>query len=134
MPTLLDTDILSAFMRSDSVVSARVDEYLLSYSQLSISIMTRYEILRGLKTKNATTQLTQFELMCDSLEIFPITDSVIVRAADIYAALRQSGQPIGDADIFIASTATEHGFTLATNNEKHHGNIAGLSLDNWLAN
>ena len=132
MPTLLDTDIMSAFMRRNPIVSSRVDEYLLNYAQLSISIITRYEILRGLKAKRATAQLVQFEILCQSLQIFPITDSIIVRAADIYAPLYQNGQLIGDADILIASTALEHGFVLATNNEKHHGNIAGLILDNWL--
>ena len=104
----------------------------MSYPQLSIFIITRYEILRGLKAKRATAQLTQFDILCDSLQIFPIADSIIVRAADIYAALRQNGQLIGDADILIAATALEHGFVLATNNEKHHGYIAGLILDNWL--
>ena len=132
MPTLLDTDILSAIMRREMAAIVRSIDYLAAHSQLSISIITRYEVLRGLKAKNAQTQLAQFEILCQSLQIFPINDSIIVRAADIYAALRQSGQLIGDADILIASTALEHGFVLATNNEKHHGSIAGLTLDNWL--
>ena len=120
-------------MRRETSAIVRSIDYLSAHPQLSISIITRYEVLRGLKAKNANAQLAQFEILCQSLQIFPVNDSIVVRAADIYAALRQSGQLIGDADILIASTALEHEFTLATNNEKHHGNILGLSLDNWLA-
>lgn len=119
-------------MRHELTAIVRSIDYLSAYPKLSISIITRYEILRGLKAKQATAQLAKFEILCAWLEILPLTDEIIVRAADVYAALHQSGQLIGDADILIASTAMEHGFTLATNNEKHHGNIAGLSVDNWL--
>lgn len=132
MPTLLDTDILSNIMRRSPATVTRASDYLQTHSQLSISIITRYEILRGLKAKRATAQLAKFEIFCAELEIFLLTDEIIVRAADAYAALHQSGQLIGDADILIAATAMEHGFALATNNEKHHGNIDGLIIDNWL--
>ena len=48
---VLDTDILSAIMRQDSVVMPKAREYLAEHRQFSFSIMTRYEILRGLKAK-----------------------------------------------------------------------------------
>lgn len=132
VPTLLDTDILSAIMRREPLAVARARSYLLARSRFTISIITRYEILCGLKAKKASTQLAKFEIFCASIEVLPITDATIVRAADIYANLLERGGLIGDADILIAATALEHGLVLSTNNEKHHRRIAALQIDNWL--
>ncbi len=130
-PTLLDTDILSFLMRRDPTVVANTAAYLSIHPRLSISIITRYEVLRGLNAKNAGGQLRKFAALCASLQILPLSDAVVVRAANIYAALHQSGQLIGDADILIAATALENGLALATNNENHLSRIAGLTIDNW---
>jgi tRNA(fMet)-specific endonuclease VapC len=60
--SLLDTDTLSGIMRQNPVALHHAQAYLSVYSQFTISAMTRYEILRGLKAKNATTQLLAFDL------------------------------------------------------------------------
>ena len=130
--SLLDTDILSAIMRRHPVALSHAAAYLATHGRFTISLISRYEILRGLKAKNATTQLTAFEQFCGTIEILPIDDSVIVRTADIYADLYQRGQLIGDADILIAATALEHGLPLVTNNQSHFSRIPGLTLLNWL--
>ena len=130
---LLDTDILSAIMRRESVAIAHAQHYLSAHNRFTISIITHYEILRGLKAKNAVAQLARFEILCASTQILPLTDTIIVRAADIYADLHQRGEIIGDADILIAATAIEHGLILATNNENHHNRIVGIRIENWLA-
>ena len=84
---VLDTDTLSAIMRQDSAALSHAQAYLSSYSQLSVSIVTRYEILRGLSAKNAASQAAVFDTMCQTMEILPLTDTVIVRAAAIYGKL-----------------------------------------------
>ncbi len=129
---LLDTDILSAIMRREPVAIAHAQQYLVAHSQFTISIITRYEILRGLKAKDALAQLAKFEILCASMQILPLTDAIIVRAADIYAGLHQRGEIIGDADILITATAIEHDFILATNNANHHNRIVGIRIENWL--
>ncbi len=50
---LLDTDILSAIMRREPVAVAHTQQYLAAHSQFTTSILTRYEILRGLKAIDA---------------------------------------------------------------------------------
>ena len=131
--TLLDTDILSALMRRTSTVWNRARAYLADHTQFTVSLVTRFEILRGLKAKGARTQLAAFEAFCVSNEVLPINDGIVIRAADIYADLRTRGQLIGDADILIAATALENGLVLATNNGADFGRISGLQIDNWLA-
>ncbi len=105
LPVLLDTNILSAIMRQDPVVIPKAEDYLLNHQNFTFSIITRYEVLRGLKAKKATRQLTAFDQFCSASTILPLTDQIIIQASDIYAMLKQQGEIIGDADILIASTA-----------------------------
>ncbi len=129
---VLDTDTLSAIMRQESTALSQARVYLSSYSRLTVSIVTRFEILRGLNAKNATSQAAAFNAMCQTMEVLPLTDAVIVRAADIYGKLHQTGQLIGDADILIAATCLENGCDIVTNNTSHFSRISGLVVQNWL--
>ncbi len=129
---VLDTNTLSAIMRHESRALSHAQAYLSSYSQLTVSIVTRFEILRGLNAKNATSQAAAFNAMCQIMEVLPLTDAVIVRAADIYGKLHQTGQLIGDADILIAATCLENGCEIVTNNTSHFSRISGLVVQNWL--
>lgn len=131
-PALLDTDILSALMRKQPAVVARARDYTAAYGQFTISIISRYEILRGLKAKGAALQEDHFNEFCAASRVLPVTEDVAVRAAEIYASLFTSGQLIGDADILLAATALVNGLTLVTNNEDHFRRISGLEIDNWL--
>jgi tRNA(fMet)-specific endonuclease VapC len=130
--TLLDTDILSALMRKAPTAVSRARTYLIDHPQLSISLLTRFEILRGLKAKKATAQLAAFETFCLINEVLSLTDHIVVSASDIYADLRSRGQLIADADILIAATALAHGLVLATNSAADFARIPGLQIDNWL--
>lgn len=130
--TLLDTDILSSLLRKQPVVVERATHYLAAFEQYTFSLITRYEILRGLKAMRAEKQLAAFNAFCQSSEVVPITEAIVNRASEIYADLYQRGRPIGDADILIAATALEHNLLLSTNNENHFSNISGLRIDNWL--
>jgi tRNA(fMet)-specific endonuclease VapC len=131
--SLLDTDVLSGLMRKTPVALNRARAYLADHRQLTISLVTRFEILRGLKAKRANAQLAAFDSFCMNNEVLPITDQIIVRAAETYADLHNRGQLIADADILIAATAIENGLVMATNNLADFGRISGLQIDNWLA-
>jgi tRNA(fMet)-specific endonuclease VapC len=128
---ILDTDILSALMRKNSVVLAKARTYLAQHGQFTISIITRYEILRGLRAKGAAQQALRFEQFCIRNKILGITDEVIMRASEIYTDLYKRGELIGDADILIASTAMVNGFGVATNTEEHFRRIVSLHVENW---
>lgn len=129
---LLDTDTLSAVMRGNPGVIARAREYLAEHGAFAFSIITRYEILRGLKAKDASAQLRAFDLFCGTCLILPLTDEIVVRAAEIFAALKQRGEPIGDADILIGASAVVNGLAVVTNNEDHFRRIPRLDVQNWL--
>ena len=129
---IIDTDILSAIMKGNTVVDKKATDYLNIHKQFTFSIITKYEILRGLKAKKAKRQISNFEQFCIVNEIIPITDEVIEKSSDIYSDLHQKGQIIGDADIFIAATAICNGLTVITNNIEHFKRVTNLTIENWL--
>lgn len=129
---LLDTDTLSMIMRRHPIALAHAQKYVEEHQQFLFSVITRYEVLRGLKAKKAHVQLAAFERFCVVNQILPLTDNVVTCAAEIYAELYQRGALISDADILIAASALTHGMSLVTNNEKHFERINGLHVENWL--
>jgi tRNA(fMet)-specific endonuclease VapC len=129
---LIDTDTLSAIMKQNAIVIPHAIAYLNQHQRFTFSLITRYEVLRGLKAKGATKQLRAFEAFCANNIIIPLTDEMIVKAADIYAILKNRGTPIGDADILIAATALILKIPVVTNNESHFCYIPELIVQNWL--
>ena len=129
---ILDTDILSAIMRRQSAVIPTARAYLREHHQFHFSIITQYEILRGLKAKDATRQTATFENFCSRNIILPLSEDTISKAAEIYADLYKRGELIGDADILIAASAMVHGLGVVTNNERHFQRISDLHVENWL--
>jgi len=129
---ILDTDILSAVMRKNPVAISKARHYLAEHGQFIFSVITRYEILRGLKAKGATKQAMIFDRFCAKNVILPLTDEIIVMAAEIYADLSKRGELIADADILIAASALVRGLGIVTNNEEHFKRIQNLHVENWL--
>lgn len=128
---LLDSDMLSFYMKHYPKVVAVAQNYLQQYQIFTFSIITRFEILRGMKARGATTGIKTFDYLCSQNEIIDLDDKIIVRAADIYADLYKRGLLILDADILIAATALENKLPIVTNNESHFNRITGLQILNW---
>jgi tRNA(fMet)-specific endonuclease VapC len=130
-PVVLDTDILSELLKQHPLVLQRVRAYLAEHEQLAFSIITRYELLRGLKAKHAQTQEAAFTLLCQASLILPLTDEVVDRAATLYGHLHRQGALLPDADLLIAATALEAQRTLVTNNLAHFQRIPNLVIETW---
>jgi tRNA(fMet)-specific endonuclease VapC len=130
-PALVDTDILSEFLRGTNKVVKNAERYLQSYDAINFSIITYYEILNGLLYKDAKKQLKKFTDFAELNKILPLTISATRQAAEIYADLKKQGQPIGHTDCLIAGIALTNGLQLVTNNTDHFKRIKGLELVNW---
>jgi tRNA(fMet)-specific endonuclease VapC len=119
-------------MRSDLRVIEPARAYLLQHHRFRFSVVTYYEVLRGLLRKDAVRQQLTFERLCAASTLLPLTDEIARRAAAIDADLHLRGERIGDADTLIAATALVHGLAVATNNEAHFRRIHSLAVENWL--
>ena len=130
--SMLDTDILSEFLRGNPKVVVKVEEHLKEYGFVCLSIITYYEILNGLLYKDARKQLSRFEEFVELNKVIPLTIRMAKTAALIQAELRKKGLEIGHTDTLIAGIAITSGFQLVTNNIDHFIRIKGLEIDNWM--
>ena len=128
---LIDTDILTYFLKGDPDVVQNLNNYLDYYGVLEINLITYYEILSGLLAKDAYRQLSVFEDFVSENIILPLTEKSAKISAEIYSTLRKSGNTLDDIDLFIAGIALENDMTLITNNVKHFSRIPGLKIENW---
>ncbi len=130
-PTLIDSDIISYFLKNDEDVYGKFIEYLEEYDLLNISIVTYYEVLAGVYHRNASRQLMRFEMIISMCNIIHLTTESIEISAREAARLKRQGITIGTGDMLIAGTALAQGFVLATNNERHFNHINNLEITNW---
>jgi predicted nucleic acid-binding protein len=86
--TLLDTDMVSeAFKQRNATTIQRVADYLAQHHALCFSVVSRYEIRRGLKEKIATALLPRFEIICQRSLVLPADDAVFDRATDLWRSM-----------------------------------------------
>ena len=130
-PSMLDTDILSEFLRGNLKVIVKVDEHLKEYVYINLSIITYFEILNGLLYKDARKQLAKFEEFVAFNKVIPLTLRMAKTAAVIQADLRKKGTEIGHTDTLIAGIAMTSELQLVTNNTDHFKRIKGLDIANW---
>jgi len=130
-PALIDTDILSLFFRNDLTVIEHFREYLQEHGRMTISILTFYEILSGLKHRDALKQLDMFLKFSKNNTILPLTEQSVAISSDIYAALRKTGNQLDDIDILIAGVAMAHNLVLVTHNVNHFNWIDDLEVIDW---
>jgi predicted nucleic acid-binding protein len=129
--TLLDTDILSYFLSEQENVVKNAETYLEHHESLTISSITYYEIIKGLKYKAATIQLRKFKAFSATCEILSINFPSLEVSSEIYADLRTKGITIGDHDLLIAGIAVSNDLVLTTNNEKYFQSVSKLKVVNW---
>ena len=130
-PSMLDTDVLSEFLRGNPNVSRNVETYLEEYDVINLSIITYYEILNGLLYKDAQKPLKKFEDFVQLNRVIPLSIKATRIASVIQADLRKKGTVIGHTDTLIAGIAIAHDLQLITNNTNHFQRINELSIDNW---
>ena len=130
---LLDTNIISAFMKGNPAVVDSFSQYIKRHKQLSLSIITYYELLRGLKAVGSDKRVVSLQVFMGQCEIILLTQPIIEIAAEIYATLKNKGILIEDADILIAATAIHKGMSVVTGNTEHFKRVKGLKIYNWLS-
>ncbi|NJO41156.1 MAG: type II toxin-antitoxin system VapC family toxin [Cyanobacteria bacterium CRU_2_1] len=128
---ILDTNIISYFLRGNAAVVNKLSQYSQFYTALTFSLLTYYEIKSGLLYKNASNLLTRFEELASESEILPLSLTTMNIASDIYADLRQQGLLVPPIDILIAASTIEFNALLVTANLRHFTIIQNLDCENW---
>ncbi len=129
--SLVDTNILSMFFRGHPQVVSKFRAYLDEHNTINLSIITYYEIVSGLKHRDAQKQLGQFLDFASQNTILPLTRGAADIAAELYADLRKKGQPIDDIDLLMAGIAMAYELVIVTQNRKHFDRITELQVEDW---
>lgn len=130
---MLDTDTISLILRGDERLRQPAEAYLRQFRRFTTGLINCFELLRGLRFRDAYRRLQQLDEFVSDSEILAIDWAVIDIAADMYASLRRQGEILPDADILVAATALANDCVLVTGNEKHFRRIKGLEVENWLS-
>jgi tRNA(fMet)-specific endonuclease VapC len=131
--SLLDTNVLSDFVRGEPGVSARLKSA--RPDDVAVSSITIMEIEYGLALDPARARriapVLDALLGCVRILAFSRADA---RAAGVVrAALRRRGRPIGPYDVLLAGCAVARGLTLVTSNVKEFARVDGLVVESWRA-
>ncbi len=128
---LLDTNIISYWMRGDRSVIDRVKKH--APSNLSLSTITLAEILYGIekspmKKKERRLKIEQISLL---LGMYAFDEAAAGEYAVIRAQLEREGRAISERDTQIASIAMANKLTVVTHNVKEFSRIDKLKVEDW---
>ena len=130
-PSLIDTNILSMFFKNHPIVTSHFKSYLSEYPSVNLSILTYFEIVSGLKHRDAQQRLERFIDFVKKNTLMYLTEQSVLISGDLYAQLRKTGNPIDDIDLLIAGIALENQLVLVTNNRRHFERIPQLEIMDW---
>lgn len=128
---LLDTNIVSYWMRGDPVVVDRLKAH--SPSELALSSITLAEIWYGIE-KSAVKKAerrSKIERITAVLDVFQFDESAARSYAIIRARLEKGGIPISERDTQIAAVAMANRLTLITHNIREFVRVEGLIVEDW---
>lgn len=134
--TLLDTDIYSEILRAVNVnVTNHAQTYRRAHGQLTISVITVMEMVKGFQQVQRPQKITQLLTCVAAEDVMEFKQPAAELAGRIWGDLDRAGQPIGFADPMIAAIALTDGLELATGNISHYQRIQQLgyplTLVNW---
>ena len=125
---LLDTNALTALMRGQRAIRARIRDVDVSDIVLSSIVMHEYYYGAFHGTRTDDTLLRAQELSFRRLDF---TDEDARKAGEVRAVLRARGTPIGPYDVLIAGQALARGLILVTNNVSEFSRVEGLRVEDW---
>ena len=128
---LLDTNIVSYWMRGDSKVIARLKER--SPSELGLSAVTLAEILYGIEKSpvKKRERWDKIHRIASLLPLYPFGEEAAQKYAAVRCELERDGCAISERDTQIAAVALAHRLTLVTHNIKEFGRISRLRVEDW---
>ena len=120
---LVDTCSLFDFMSQRNEFE-RV-ESLLKESRAAISVISIYELFRGVESDKHIEQRHHLVGLCKVLDL---TGSICLKSSQLYTDLKKKGQLISNQDILIAATALHWKYPLLTSNRSDFERISRVDL------
>ena len=132
MTFLLDTDHCVAWLRMNLPVVLKLEA--IGWKEIAISTITIAELKFGAyRSDRVEENLFKVQTFTQKCTVIPLDEEAANRYAELKANLWDRGERIEELDMLIASVALANGLTLVTNNTRHYQRMAGLALENWMA-
>jgi len=130
---LLDTNIVSYWMRGDQNILSRIMEY--RPCDLAICTITVAEILYGIEKSPVKKKLRRKKIdnICSQLDVIVFDETAAEKYSIIRAHLEKNGIPISERDLQIAAIALAGGHHVVTHNTKEFKRVEGLIVEDWMA-
>ena len=128
---LLDTNIISYWMRGDPQLINKIKSY--SPSDLSLSTITLAEIYYGIEKSPVKKKERRLKIdyIKSELDIYPFNEQAAVKYGTIRAALEKIGKSISERDTQIAAIALANKLSIVTQNTKEFSRIPKLKVEDW---
>jgi tRNA(fMet)-specific endonuclease VapC len=126
---MLDTDTVSFALRGQGNVAKKM--LANTPSQLCISSITLAELRFGADRRNSTKLHRLIDAFVSTVAVQPFDQDSADEFGRLANVLADRGEPIGEADTYIAAHAKASNAILVTNNIKHFARVAGLKIENW---
>ncbi|MDR3527832.1 MAG: PIN domain-containing protein [Rhizomicrobium sp.] len=131
MRYLLDTAVLSDFVRGNAAVMAQIRQR--APSDLAVSVITEHEVEYGLQ-RAPHLPAPVVEAMRDlmgAVTVLALEREDARMAASIRAQLAAQGTPLGAYDLLLAATALRHNLIMVSHNTSEFSRLSGLRLEDW---
>jgi tRNA(fMet)-specific endonuclease VapC len=128
---LLDTNVLSDFVRGEPAVMARLRQE--APPQLAVSVITEMEVEYGLaRNPNLPSRVSKaMRTLLSTISVLPFEREDARVAAQLRASLNSQGTPMGAYDLLLAACALRRGLKIVTHNAREFSRVGGLGLDDW---
>jgi len=128
---MLDTDICSYVMKgSEPGVLRRLTS--VPVGDVCISVISQAELMYGVQVSPKPLQdKARLEVLLRHMVVLDLIQDAASDYAEIRAALKKAGKPIGANDLLIAAHARCLGLTLVTNNGREFSRVPKLKIENW---
>jgi len=130
---LLDTNIISYWMRGDRHVIARIKKH--TPSELFLSTITLAEILYGIEKSSVKKIERRLKInqILSVLGVYSFDEAAAGEYAVVRAQLEREGRIISERDTQIVSIALANKLTVITHNVKEFCRIGRLKIEDWAA-
>ena len=120
---VLDTCVLFEFMAGRD--EEKMIEAMLSDGKAAISVITVYELFRGVETP---LHIQQGEELINLCKILELSRPIARKAAEIFTVLKRKGTLIANEDILIGATSLHWKYPVLTSNIKDFRKLSGIEF------
>lgn len=133
MRYLLDTNIVSYFVKGISASLVQRMRAGVDAQDIAISALTRAELRYGVELMDKfDKRRRRIELVLKEFPTLPWSSDAADEFGRIRGYLKRNGRPVGEFDTQIAAHALAEKLILVTHNTRHFENIPQLKLEDWM--